>query len=468
MRQLTTKQRFAFTFTLYVFGFLIVLYSLFFVIFTFMTNYQIKKDLSDDMNEIVNNHLLLDNNRIIFRKDKTGASLKQFLLNENASSVIVDAKKNIVRSYGSFVYDGSGDKEFNRVLLPLIDRVFKSKSLFETQIVWNKQNFTVMVIPLINSHTLIGSLILSKSTADLFAFRQNMLTVFSILGFMSLVGSFIVGYLLARNTLNPLVRLSRVAETMDLENLESRLSMDGNPQDELVILVRKFNEMIGRLKEMTSRQKEFIANASHELKTPLTRAITSLEVLDVTPETKEEVKLIKEDLFHINTLLEKLLLLSRLNKDSHLVSHPKKIRLDALFSQVRKQFVNQCDIKRLKLNMIGPETVESRLPKEYLEIILSNLVSNAIKYSRSGGYIKLICKVSGRKTEIEVRDSGEGMAEDERSRIFDRFYRGKSASRLAKGYGVGLSIVKHICDIYKIGLTVDSHKDSGTTVRLTW
>lgn len=464
MRRLTTRQKFALSFTLYIFSFLIILYTLFFVIFTFMSNYQMRKDLSDDIREIVDSHLLLDNKEIIFRKDKQGASLRQFLINENSSAIIIDSKKSIVRSYGSFTFNDPNRKQYESIIVPLVNQVAKTKLLKETQIIWNKENFKTVIVPLQSKNTFIGTLVLAKSMTDFYGIQQIIIAVFLTLGILSLSGSFIVGYALARRTLNPLIKLAKVVEGMDLDRFDTILQVEGHPQDELVFLVQRFNDMMDRLRDMASRQKEFIANASHELKTPLTRAITSLEVLESSPNISTEIPLIKEDLFHINDLLNKLLLLTKLKKSSHSPTKIHTINVEKILHTIRKQFKDQLEKKHITLSTTFPNFIVTILPYEYLEIILSNLISNSIKYSASGKTITVTTKTSGSHTAIEIQDQGIGMNDEEIRHMFDRFYRGKTLSNKERGYGIGLSIVKQICDIYNIDMNVSSQKEKGTKI----
>lgn len=455
--RLNTKQRFALTFTLYVFSFLVILYSIFFLIFSFMIDYQLRVELAQDTSEIINNHLLIDKNNIVFRKDKTGASLKEFLINENASALIFNSQKIIVRSYGFFAYDNG----------LINDVVTKSANLTltkEIQLSSNNQNLKTMIVPLKINGKIVGMLALGKSTSYLDGLKQTMWTIFSTLGLLSLIGSFIVGYFLARKTLNPMIKLGKTIETMDVDKLDKTLQAEGHPQDEIVLFVDKFNEMIDKIKNMSTRQKAFIANASHELKTPLTRAISTLEVMQVAPELKKDVRLIKEDLFYLDTLLENLLFLTKLKKNDKALAKKLRVNMDDLFSNLRRYFKSKLLEKEINLVINVPTFIETALPGNYLEIVLSNLLSNAIKYSRFNSSIMISVK-NGLKTSIKIIDHGVGMTKEEVSHMFDRFYRGKTSYR-EHGYGIGLSIVKQICDIYEIPIDVYSVKEKGTSITL--
>ncbi|MFA6532977.1 MAG: HAMP domain-containing sensor histidine kinase [Patescibacteria group bacterium] len=465
MFQLTSRHRFAVFFTLYLFIFILILYSLFFAIFNFMVDYQIKKSLSEHMNEIINNRLVIDNNIITFKKDSDGSSLREFLVNEDLAAIFFDSKNNLVRSYGIFTVDNN--QSMGKNIIPNVKQVITSKKLLQTKISWNSLQLNTFIVPLINDGRISGVMVLAKSISDYIIMRQTMITVFSVLGMATLLGSFFVGYILSFKTFLPIRKLTNTIEQLDFEQSEIHVHVKGNPKDELIILATKFNDMTDRLRDMTKRQKEFIANASHELKTPLTRAITSLELIESENKNLGEIKHIKDDLFHINTILEKLLLLTKMKKDIYISTRPQKILMLPMFERLRKLFAVILYEKHLQLLGTFPQTIEVVLPVEFLEIMFSNLISNSIKFSSPNKIIKLNVKEINKKLVIQVKDQGSGMNKDEIDQMFKRFYRGNQINKEA-GHGIGLSLVKQICDLYGIKIDVVSVKKIGTTVTLTF
>ncbi|MFA6533522.1 MAG: ATP-binding protein, partial [Patescibacteria group bacterium] len=142
-----------------------------------------------------------------------------------------------------------------------------------------------------------------------------------------------------------------------------------------------------------------------------------------------------------------------------------KIILEDIFISLKKYFKNKLLEKEITLVTNFPPSIETVLPSEYLEIILSNLLSNSIKYSQLKSLVSVMIKTD-LKTIIEIKDQGIGMTEEEVLHMFDRFYRGKTAHK-EHGHGIGLSIVKQICDIYKLPIIVRSEKEKGTVIQLT-
>src|SRR3989344_3383998 len=259
-------------------------------------------------------------------------------------------------------------------------------------------------------------------------------------------------------------KMIEVIDKVEFDKLEQMLNVTGNPRDESVRLGNKFNEMLLRLDDMAKRQKAFVANASHELKTPLTRAISSLDLITSgSAKDKEELNLVKEDLFAVNEILERLLVLTKLKMDVHGLTKSYNLKSEELFGYLEKQFQNQLSQKKIDFKGEFTGIVSVAIPKEYLQIILTNLLSHAIKHSVPGSSIYFSVSKNQDKTTISIRDEGKGMSKEELKHIFDRFYQGETPE---KGYGIGLSIVKQICNLFKIEVKVESEKDVGTKIKL--
>jgi two-component system OmpR family sensor kinase len=262
----------------------------------------------------------------------------------------------------------------------------------------------------------------------------------------------------------PLRKMVGVIEKIEYDSLESLLPLDGHPSDELTHLSLKFNDMLTRLNDMAERQKAFTANASRELKTPLSRAISSLDLLyQDSAHNKDEIRLIRDDLFEINNLIERLLLLTRLKKDIHM-EKSRSVSLLNFFVDLKARLEPQLIKKQLTLVIDSPEKAPLLIPKEYLSIIFSNIVLNAIKYSPPNRHIYITAAHAGSEMVISVKDEGIGMDKNDLERMFDRFFRGKGTRE--NGYGIGLSLVKQICDLYNITIYPVSEKNIGTTISL--
>lgn len=459
MGGLTTKQRFALLFSLYVFSFFVILYFIFFLVFNLLTSYQIRREIGIESKEIISNNLLFDKN-LVFIRDQEGSSLREYLLLHNTSAIFLDSKKNILRTYGIFAL---GSMQKDNKILQSVNLLKGNMRLAETTVDWQNKELASSVIALRNNGVVVGYIILGKSLEQFGQFKNIMNLIFISIGALSLTGSFLVGYFISRRAFSPLNKMIKVIEEIELNKLDSSISSEGNPKDEIVRLSEQFNKMLIRLKDMAQRQSAFIANASHELRTPLTRAISSFDLLSLRGEENKDAKTIRKNLFQIDAILEKLLLLTKLKKDVK-AGGPYILSIDDLFNILKENFARELLKKNLVFHKNKISEIKLTIPYEYILIVLKNLLSNAIRYTNSGKNIFLIVSRKEDETVITIRDEGKGMTKDEIKHMFDRFYRGKGSGE--EGYGIGLSLVKQICDLYNISIQVESEIGSGTSISL--
>ena len=302
-------------------------------------------------------------------------------------------------------------------------------------------------------------MVLAKSMDEVKTVTQNAVVVIAILGILALGGSFFMGYYFTQRSLNPINSIISLAERTTLHRMEKKAHIEGHPEDEFVRLADTFNRMLERLDEMSRRQREFVANASHELKTPLTRAITTLDVMQSGgPLNPEDLSLVKEDLMQINELIERLLALGKIN-EGQLPAGTSSVR--SVIAKIRDQMAKELQDRNLIITPSQEENLIINLPQSFAEIIFSNVLSNAIKYSPAGSEITI--HINKEAKTVTVTDKGAGMTVEEKTRVFDRFFRGKESRQTVKGYGLGLNLVKQICDVYGIQIEVRSEKGMGSS-----
>ena len=214
-------------------------------------------------------------------------------------------------------------------------------------------------------------------------------------------------------------------------------------------------------------RREFSANVSHELRTPLTSISGFAEVLksdSVPPETVQEFAAdISNEAQRMITLVEDIMHLSRLDENSIPMEHTE-VELSALAERIVQRLSGTAKKNGISLRLAGTRTTVNGV-ELLLDEILYNLTDNAIKYNRPGGTVTITTERRGGRAVLSVQDSGIGIPEAHRSRVFERFYRvDKSHSKEVGGTGLGLSIVKHAAAYHDAAITLDSSEGIGTTV----
>jgi two-component system phosphate regulon sensor histidine kinase PhoR len=209
---------------------------------------------------------------------------------------------------------------------------------------------------------------------------------------------------------------------------------------------------VTRLKELEKSRSEFVANVSHELKTPLTSILGFIETLkegaiDDADNRMKFLGIIQDHSMKLHRLIEDLLVLSRIESGSR-AFEVRVVNLGALLDETLGLFAQALRAKGVSVErQFEAEPFLFKADPQAMEDVLSNLVDNAIKYNEAGGKITVKASRHDGAVRIEVRDTGIGIPEAELPRVFERFYRvDKSRSRESGGSGLGLSIVKHLVE----------------------
>lgn len=224
------------------------------------------------------------------------------------------------------------------------------------------------------------------------------------------------------------------------------------------------------IEESLEKQKRFVADASHELKTPITSLQTSIEVAlrDKNLKIKTARTTLKDalkDVEQLKLLTENLLILARVS-DSNSVKQP--INIKKTLTTIEKRFKPIAKLKSVNLSFKSPKLVV--LTSEHdLEKIISILIDNAIKYTPKNGRVELVATRNKKSLVIKAVDTGIGISKKDQTKIFDRFYRADSSrsNNEAQGHGLGLSIAEDIASKNGWKLTVKSKVNKGTTFTLT-
>jgi heavy metal sensor kinase len=284
---------------------------------------------------------------------------------------------------------------------------------------------------------------------------------FSVVAAVALIG----GFVLLRRALRPVEEITRSAEGITSRNLSERLPVPPSG-DEFAHLSLALNRMIARLDEAFQHNRRFLADASHELRTPLAVLRAQLEAMerraDPPADFSATVGDLLEEIERLSRLVENLFALSRLDAGQAQVA---RTRFDfaKLASTTAEQMCLLAEDKGLRLSCDTPVPVFVEGDRARLKQVVVNLLDNAIKYTPSGGMVRLKIGTENSEAVCEVTDSGIGIPAEALPKIFDRFFRVDPArSRDLGGAGIGLAIVKAICLAHDGRIEVTSAEGQGT------
>lgn len=293
----------------------------------------------------------------------------------------------------------------------------------------------------------------------------------SVLGFpLAVTLAAIGGYLVATRSLAPLDAMARQARRITSESLSKRLP-NPNPNDELGRLATVFNETLTRLEASFAELQRFTADASHELRSPLTalRAVGEVALRDGHDSAmlRETIGSMLEEAERLTDLVDALLTLARMDTTKAGAAR-EEVNVAALLEEIRDQFDVLASEKGQMLAVTSDHNVTVQGDRTLLRLALVNLVHNAIQHGPSNSKISLKASQRPNGIDISVSDSGHGIASEYHEKIFERFFRVDKARSRSRGGGVGLglAIAKRAVERNGGRIIVESDSDRGSVFRI--
>ena len=238
--------------------------------------------------------------------------------------------------------------------------------------------------------------------------------------------------------------------------------------EELVPMVGSLNDLLERLKRALEAQQQFVADAAHELRSPLTAVQLQLQLLKRAPDEAARaaaLERLERGVQRSTHLVRQLLTLARQDPQAAQADE-RLVDLDALAREIVADFDPLAQRKALALELDSGGTVELRGRPEGLRAMLGNLVDNAIRYTPAGGRVTVRLRRQPGAAVLEVEDTGPGISADQRERVFDRFYRATGSVDVEEGSGLGLAIVKRVAEQHNATVALDNGED-GKGLRIT-
>jgi len=298
----------------------------------------------------------------------------------------------------------------------------------------------------------------ARLDASLAKIDQSLLLVIPI----SVLLAALTGWWLTGRTLRPVGDMAAAAEALSAGTERGRIPI-ANPRDELGRLATRFNALVDGLQDALSQQRVFLAAAAHELRTPIARMLAEVEELRTADggrthgsPPRETLRLLESDLRRTGDLVGELLQLAR--SDAGEPAPPLTAGyLDDAVSEAIRPWLATAKSRGVQLDLPLLDEAPARFNAEHVSRLVGVLVDNAIRYTPSGGSVQVsVTRRPGGEAALEVCDSGVGIPESERARIFERFYRGAGARSLRPdGSGLGLAIAQTIVNAHDARLELE-------------
>jgi len=315
-----------------------------------------------------------------------------------------------------------------------------------------------------------GHFVVIVGAVDIFGLQKlaNLRTILLIVFGVAIVIILLAGYLYVGKALHPIAKVISEVDEISATNLHRRVDV-GNGKDELSKLASTFNNMLSRIDHAFAAQKTFIANASHEIRNPLTAILGQIEVSLLNPRSQQEyrevLESLREDITNLKTVSNRLLLLAQASMEN-VEKNFAPLRLDQLLWDSRTELLRMHPSYTISINLDPSIDDDSNLrvfgDEQLLKGAIINILDNGCKYS-ADQHVKVRLKAGGGKTMLEFVDNGIGIAKEEIPNLFEPFYRGTNAGSF-RGNGIGLSLAHRIIKSHLGEIIVDSELSKGTRI----
>jgi two-component system, OmpR family, sensor kinase len=279
----------------------------------------------------------------------------------------------------------------------------------------------------------------------------------------------VTGVMLARSILRPIDRIVQRAHLIGESALTERLPHPGT-RDEIARLVETLNEMLGRIEQSFDAQRRFTTDASHELRSPLSRLRAELEVTlrrpRERPEYEEALQSCLAEVERLSRLTDDLLTFARLDAgEPPRDAPPQAVRLGPILQEAVTRLAPEALRYGVTVLQDVAADVAVRVAPAAARLVVANVLDNAVKFSTPGGHVRVTVSADGAAGVVAVSNSGPGIPEEEIPRLFERFYRGSTAQQAdVPGVGLGLAICRVLVERHGGRIAVSSPPGAGTTV----
>lgn len=327
-----------------------------------------------------------------------------------------------------------------------------------------------VVVPMVIRGQVEGATFLH---APIYGIEKGLKRVYWMIGIGALLAiglAFVIVYFLSRRIADPLHQMNGIALEMAAGRFEKRVTVSGD--DEIAQLGKSFNYMAQALGQLENMRRDFVANVSHELRSPLTSISGFIQaILDGTIAEEEQGKylsIVLEETGRLNRLINELLDVARL-ESGNIVLNKEPFDIQEEIRKILAAYINYFEARGIIWDVdFNKEGVLVVGDQDRIHQVITNLTDNALRFTPEGGKIKFKVEMRGEKGVVVISDTGSGISAEELPYIWERFYKvDKARSTDANGTGLGLHIVKRIIEAHGERIEVESKADEGTTFSFT-
>lgn len=317
--------------------------------------------------------------------------------------------------------------------------------------IYKSSYYTVGVPLFVGENQIAGVVFASTSAEGLSNFMTEMLKMFLISALVVMVIAFAVIYVVTNNMVKPLREMLSATESFGKGDFTVRVPV--NDLDEVGLLAMSFNNMATSLAQQETVRRSFIANVSHELKTPMTTIAGFVDgILDGTiPADRSDhyLHIVSDEVKRLSRLVRSMLNIAKIEAGEMTIK-PTQFDINEIVCSSIFTFEQSIDAKHLEIKGLDVGKIMVEADEDLIHQVVYNLLENAVKFSSENGYIEITYTTENKRTFIGIKNSGSGIPKDEISKVFDRFYKTDRSRSIDKsGVGLGLHIVRSIVNLHQ-------------------
>lgn len=423
------------------------------------------------VSSVISSYSVIDGNKIeIVDYVRWQSVISTVATSIDADVFIADASGNIVIASNTSGVNYAGATIDSDIMTVALNRDYFENGKLGG--IYDETHFTVgtpIIISKDSGQIAIGAVFISTASASMYYFAEEIVRIFIMAAIVTFAVMFCVVGVFTYSMVKPLRQMSAAAKKFGEGDFSSRVPVTSS--DEIGQLACEFNNMADSLALSEGTRRSFVANVSHELKTPMTTIGGFVDgILDGTipPERQSYyLNIVSVEVKRLSRLVQSMLALSRIDSGT-MKLNKQRFNLTEVIIETLLTFEQKIDAKNI--NILGLEDIsEINIDgdKDLLHQVVYNLMENAVKFTNEGGYIKISANNLADRTEISIENSGEGINSEEITHIFERFYKtDKSRSMDKNGMGLGLYIVKTILRLHGGDITASS--ELGKNCRFTF
>ncbi len=400
---------------------------------------------------------------LAWKADSVYEEFGAYILVVDRRGRVMDNMEAAYEENPSFVASLNG-RELSQALIEVLGgHEFSLRAMVE-----GSPTFTVGV-PFVQSGMVLGAVLIQTPAQVIEGDVRGLILPVLMLAVLSLLASGLSIFFYVRRVMKPMQSLTRASREMAEGNFAVRVGTEDAPP-EVMEMAGAFNLMADKLAQVESQRREFVANVSHELRSPITSIsgfVQGMEDGTIPPEEHPKyLAIVGDETRRLTKLIGDLLALSRLEREDAALEM-SEFDICEMLRRVIIRRVSDLENKRMEVECdFEPDPCQVRADSDRIEQVVVNLVDNAIKFTPEGGQLTLRVAAEGGKCTVTVQDNGIGIVPEDRSRVFERFFTVDRAHTSGKGTGLGLSICQRIMEMHGQSIRlVDTEK--GTAFAFT-